>query len=81
MTLRSAITVIVAATNVAYNYAIISWCSINIWRALSKPTAQTSARTKSLSGQMNRMLLVQVRYLSAYLLVLWVGLGPSGTAV
>ncbi|KAH7697404.1 hypothetical protein AAVH_35514, partial [Aphelenchoides avenae] len=59
MTLRSGTPLMVVVVNVSYNYAIISWCSVRIWRALRKPSAQASAKTKSLSVQMNRMLLVQ----------------------
>ncbi|KAH7680190.1 CRE-STR-4 protein [Aphelenchoides avenae] len=49
----------IAAVTVAYNYAVITWCSFSIWRRLKANGVQLSSKTEAMHRQMNKMLVIQ----------------------
>lgn len=61
MSLTTRIPMCVAAVTVAYNYAVITLCSVGIWRRVkNNAEAATSKKSQALNGQMNQMLIIQV---------------------
>ncbi|KAH7709085.1 hypothetical protein AAVH_23636 [Aphelenchoides avenae] len=59
ITFRDAFPVIVASVAVSYNYSVVLFCSIGVWRKMQGAPLYVSPKLQSMNRQLGRMLVAQ----------------------